>query len=93
MIGADAASATPYKLAAIAGGDNDRFLENSVPAQLGCSVQRLLVRKSDALAQLDRRGAMVAADQGDVDPPANAALAARLLRIGLAAISRSDEIP
>ena len=64
------------QFAAIARREHDRLLENSLPAQLGGGLQRLLLRECDALAQLNRRGAMIAPDQHDVDTPASAALGA-----------------
>ena len=55
------------EFAAIAGGNDDGLFENSLAAQLGRGFDGLLRGKRNALAQLDRSGAMVAADQSDMD--------------------------
>src|ERR1035441_3422265 len=55
------------QLAAIAGGHDNHFFENPAAAQLACGVQSLLRSKRDALAKLDRSGAMIAAEQRDLN--------------------------
>ena len=68
------------EFAAIAGGNDDGLFENSLAAQLGRGFDGLLRGKRNALAQLDRSGAMVAADQSDTG--ANAGGVCRARRFG-----------
>ena len=53
------------QLAAVAGGEDDSFVENSAAAKLAGSVKRLFRCERNALAKFDRSRAMVAADQRD----------------------------
>jgi hypothetical protein len=55
------------EFATIAGRENDGFLEDALAAKLVCGMERLIGRESDALAEFDRRGAMIAADERDVN--------------------------
>src|SRR5277367_2177880 len=51
------------QFAAIAGGKNERLFQDSSLLQFIGGLQRLLRSKHNPLAQLDGRGAMIAADE------------------------------
>lgn len=57
----------PVKLAAIARGNYDGFLEEASLAELGGRTARLLRRKNNALPQFQRRSAVIAAYDRDPD--------------------------
>ena len=55
------------EFAAIAGGEHHRFLENSLAAKFVRRFERLLLSEGNAFAKFHGSGAMVAADQRDLN--------------------------